>query len=107
MQKSLLLDLTRQQSVESYQKIVLAIEQSDLQTWAKDVVTMKSEKFKEEKEKKAQSKSTGWFGFGGGSNAPAKAAQNNGLDTLVNQSLVQQIEADIEKQLELEEQMTS
>jgi endogenous inhibitor of DNA gyrase (YacG/DUF329 family) len=32
---------------------VLAIEQSDLQTWAKEVATIKADKVKEEKEKKA------------------------------------------------------
>lgn len=50
LQKNLLLDLNKRQSLESYKKIVLAIEQSDLQLWAKDVASLKAEKVKEEKE---------------------------------------------------------
>lgn len=53
LQKNLLLDLTKKQAVESYRKIVLAIELSDLQVWAKEVASVKAEKVKEEKEKKA------------------------------------------------------
>lgn len=50
LQKNLLLDLNKRQSLESYKKIVLAIEQSDLQLWAKEVASLKAEKVKEEKE---------------------------------------------------------
>lgn len=49
LQKNLLLDLNKRQSLESYKKIVLAIEQSDLQLWAKEVASLKAEKVKEEK----------------------------------------------------------
>ena len=71
-------------------------------------MTIRAEQFKEEKQKKALTKSTGWFGFGGSSSGTTKqASQSSGLDVLVNQSLVQQIEADIEKQIEIEEQMTT
>lgn len=83
LQKSLILDLTKKQSVETFQKIVLAIEQSDLQIWAKEVATVKADKFKEEKEKKAQVKqSSGWFGFGGSSTTSVKLTPSNGLDSL-------------------------
>lgn len=85
---------------------MLAVEQADLQLWAKEVAALKAEKVKEEKQKKALSKSSGWFGFGS-SNSAKQSTSNNELDTLVNQSLVQKIEEDIEKQLEMEEQMTS
>ena len=69
---------------------MLAIEQSDLHTWAKEVASIKAEKVKEEKEKKAQIKqSSGWFGFGGSSTVTKPPQLNNGLDTLVQQSVVQ------------------
>ncbi len=34
-----MLDLTRKASLETYRKIILAIEEADLETWAKEVVT--------------------------------------------------------------------
>ncbi len=52
--------------------------------WAKEVATVKADRFKEEKEKKAQVKhSTGWFGFGGSSATTVKLTPSNGLDSLV------------------------
>jgi len=60
-----------------------------------------------QKQKENKAKSGGWFGFGGSADDKTKDQAKESNNTLINQSSLKQIEIDIERQLEIEEKMTS
>ena len=66
---------------------MLAIEEDDLENWAKEVATQKADIVKElkQKQKESKSKSSGWFGFGGSSEDKAKEQAKESNNTLINQ----------------------